>query len=201
MQHLAFRPSLRDRLTIRHFRRNLEADQRPAFDDALESVMGLEEPYLSDKTTQGHILFAASVLCTYRVMTSAGTPVPQARAALGDMLARLGRHSMAVIMWLTVRLSRDPFAAVRYYTKEKTTSAYGPSFDIRFEEVEGGFVSEVRRCGYRSFLQRHDALELNELICAWDAVWIDRLPETILFDRPTTLARGCASCRFEFRRG
>ena len=104
------------------------------------------------------------------------------------------------MMRLLSFFSRDEFEALRRYTKVRGASAFGPSFEIEYVEIEEGFVSEVHACGYSSFLRRHDATLLLDLFCEWDRIWIDALSSKVNFHRPPTQAHGGRTCRFEFRR-
>lgn len=197
---LPFRLSVFDRLTIRRFRKSVSHDWRTDFDEGLDSVLLSEAPSITDRTTQGHILFGSCALVSYRVLLRAGLSDHDSKQAVSETLCKLGRRTNSFIMWLTCRLASDPFRAIRNYTRHRIPATYGPSFKILYHEASNEFTSEVVTCGYRSFLLRHHAIELLPLFCEWDKVWIDALPKSIAFSRPQTLAQGERSCRFEFRR-
>lgn len=200
MAYPRYRPTFVDRLMVRTIRKTLPNSQRRDFDADLQHILQGEADFLTDKVTAGHILFAAAVLCHYRRQRAAGVPDKVARATLARTLSKLGKTSSKFFIWLYCRFSRDPFAIIQKYSRFKTDMGYGPSFEIDLYEIENGYVSEVQVCGYRTFLARHHALDLTELLCEWDRVWIDALPSSIDFHRPATLGQGGASCRFEFRR-
>ena len=200
MKQFPFRPTLIDRLMVKHFRKALPKGQRRHFDSALSDLLVSEKQFLTDPVTNSQILFAATVLCLYRRLRRLGNTDEKARATLRHALCSLGRKTTAFFIRLTFAFARDPLQHIRKYSQDRMHNAYGPSFQIRESEIHGGFVSEVHVCGYRTFLARHHALDLASVLCEWDRVWIDALPDGIAFARPTTLATGGASCRFEFRR-
>lgn len=200
MTSQTFRLSFLDRSTLRWFRRYLQRDERLQFDLKLHAILEVETPNSLDSVTRGHVVFAAAAVCSMRAMRQCGTCEQEAMRRLTQSITSYGRRMTYMLVWLSTRLARDAFAAVRYYSAQKANHTYGPTFDIREQSIPGGFVSEVHTCGYRSFLARHHALELLPLFCAWDYVWIDALPKSILFRRPQTIAEGAETCRFEFRR-
>lgn len=199
MQHLPFRLTLTDRIMIKEVRKSVPLALHASFDEALSSILLSEHKFLTDQVTQSHIIFAASVLCAYRQLIDADIDVQEARKILVHRLKNIGRRVMKVLMFLAFGLSKNPLNILRKYSEDKAREGYGPSFTIENHDICGGFVSQVKVCGYRSFLSRHNALELNDVLCEWDNVWIKALPKSIKFSRPQTLAQGCNSCRFEFR--
>jgi len=199
MRRYPFRPSITDRLMVKALRKALPPNQRRLFDASLVELLKGEIQYFTDRATNGHILFVAAVLCLYRSLRRIGHSDPAAKAIIRRSLRGLGRKSTAFIIWATCALTRDSFQTIRKYSRDRAKNAYGPTFQISESDIDQGFVSEVHVCGYRTFLARHQALDLTEVLCEWDSVWIDALPNTIAFRRPTTLALGGKSCRFEFR--
>ena len=200
MESLAFPLTSADRLTLRHFRKSLPKAARASFDQSFDLVMAAERPFAMDPVTHGHQVIGACALCAYRAWVRQGLAADEAKAKVAGPLTTLGQRTIRLMMWLSFLFSRDVFEALRRYTRERGDTAYGPSFDIRYVELEDGFVSEVHTCGYRAFLMRHDALPLLDLFCEWDRTWIEALPRGIRFHRPPTQAQGGATCRFEFRR-
>lgn len=185
---------------VKNFRKALPRGQRQRFDTALAELLNCEKQYLTDRITNSHILFVASVLCLYRALRSLGIADQVARAIMRRALRRLGRRTTASIIRASFAFAKDPFQTIRKYSGDRAQNAYGPTFRISESDIDGGFVSEVHVCGYRTFLARHHAPGLASVLCEWDSVWIDALPDAIAFTWPTTLATGGASCRFEFRR-
>lgn len=200
MQDAAFPMTFADRMTRRHFRKTLPKDTRARFDEAVQTVMLSERDHATDAVTHSHHHMLACAVCTYRIWIASGEAPDAAKRKTRSPICSLWKRSTRVSMWVLSLFSRDIFAAVRSYTYDRLPDTYGPSFEIENQEIEGGFVSEVKTCGYRSFLARHDALILLDLFCEWDMNWINALPSSVRFDRPQTIAKGGASCRFEFRR-
>lgn len=162
--------------------------------------MEAERPFATDPTTRGHLVNGASAVSVYRAWISEGHEAAAAKARTGEAMATLWKRTFRWLMWTTAFFSRDTFESVRRYTKERGANAFGPSFDIAYSETEDDFVSEVRACGYRAFLLRHGSVELLDLFCEWDRIWIDALPKSVRFHRPPTIAHGGATCLFEFTR-
>ncbi|MEM7701834.1 MAG: L-2-amino-thiazoline-4-carboxylic acid hydrolase [Pseudomonadota bacterium] len=189
-----------DRLTLRRFRKTLPKRLRASFDQRFNAVMEAERPFTGDPVTKGHVVVGACALSLYRVWRANGLNMDEAKARARSPMIALWRRTTRVMMWVMTAMSKDPFEAVRRYSQDRTATAFGPSFEIGFEETLEGFVSEVTMCGYRSFLMRHGAEELLDLFCEWDRTWIDALPRAVRFHRPPTQAQGGATCRFEFRR-
>lgn len=198
MDQLPFQPTCVDQLMTRAIRNALPRNRRKSFDLQLAEVLESERPFLTDQVTFGHIRFVAGILCLYREFLRGGASKSQTHTKTLATIRNLLRRSLSMLIRLTFLFSRDHMKSVRSYSKFKIVSAYGPSFSLSESEIDGGFVSEVHICGYRTFLARHNALELNALLCEWDRIWIDALPKSIHFERPTTLAQGSNSCRFEF---
>lgn len=192
--------SAADRLTLRHFRKTLPKSASASFTHSFAAIMDAERPFATDRATHGHLVVGACVVSAYRAWMTHGLDPVAAKARTREPTITIGKRTIASMMRLTAFFSKDAFESVRAYTQHRTDTAFGPSFDIHYADMEDGFVSEVTRCGYQSFLRRHDALDLLDLFCEWDRTWIDALPKAIRFHRPPTIAQGGASCRFEFRR-
>lgn len=198
MLYLKFRPSLADLLTILRFRNAARKLGRDYFYLSLNEILRSETAFMTDRTTQGHILFGACVLATYRVLRASGLGETEAKDTLVTVVCKIGRWTNAMIMWLVCNLSRNPFRTIEKYSKYQIPRQYGESFAVTHLETPEGFVSEVLVCGYRTFLSRHRATELLGIFCEWDRVWIDALPQKIGFTRPQTQALGANSCLFRF---
>ena len=192
MPSSSFPLSLANRLTLRHFRQRLPRSQRASFRAFTNELLTAESDLKPDPVTRGHVVFAAAISVSVQQWQLTGLPRDAAKARTREAVLAYGRWSSAISMWLTEKLAEDPFETISKYSLEKSHSAYGPTFRMSTEVVH--------TCGYRSFLARHDAEDLIDLFCAWDRVWIDRLPKGIGFWRPTTIAKGGKSCRFEFYR-
>jgi len=200
MADYSFKLTIFDRVLLRKMRRILPKHLHSEFEHDLKQIMHSEAAFLQNRTTAGHIFFAAMVLCLHRFLLRKGLSRLEADARLAHELTQMSKRSMRILMWLGMGLSKDPIERLRRISRHKSAQIYGSSFQIDEGDLDNGFVFEVRTCGYRTFLSRHNALELTKILCAWDRVWIDALPGRIRFSRPTTLATGGASCRFEFRR-
>lgn len=200
MKQHAFPATIHDRLTIRYFRKSLPRDQRKQFAVSVADMMASEGDFATDLVTRNHLLVGSCVVCAYRRWLAIGLRKQAAKAKVGRSIANLSARSSRFLLRLIYLFSRDAFETTRRYTSEKIGAVYGPSFDIEFGEIEGGFVSIVNACGYRAFLCRHGVEELLGLFCEWDRVWIGALPDTIDFNRPSTIAQGAETCRFEFTR-
>lgn len=200
MTQYPFQPTLTDRLMVRALRKCLPQSHHQIFNTALLELLNSEGEYLTDRATNSQIMFVATVLCLYRNLRGAGHSDHEARAIIRQSLRGLGKRTTAFLMWFSFLFSRDRLQTIRKYSRMKAQHAYGPSFQFSESDIDGGFVSEVHICGYRTFLARHHALDLTEVLCEWDRVWIEALPKGIAFQRPTTLALGGKSCRFEIRR-
>ncbi|MEL7217072.1 MAG: L-2-amino-thiazoline-4-carboxylic acid hydrolase [Pseudomonadota bacterium] len=200
MKSFALPFTVADRIAVRHFRQSLPHAARRAFDVDLDNVLASETEFAIDQATQSHIVFAASALCVYRYRLRENPSKEMAKEAIRRTITSYLKRTTAAMLWLSCVFSKDTFETVRSYTKDKSGPAYGASFDIDYTEIDNGFVSIVKACGYRAFLARHGADELIDVFCEWDKVWIDALPKSVAFRRPTTLAQGGKSCRFEFRK-
>lgn len=197
--HLKFRPTFIDRLTIKRFRIGLRKLGLDSLDVALNEILEAETPFMTDRTTQGHILFGACVLASYRVLRRSGLSEKDAKCTLEPIVCGIGRRTNAVIMWFFCNLTRDPLRKIESYCRLQLPRNYGQSFEITHSTTPEGFVSSVTICGYKTFLTRHRTTELLPVFCEWDRVWIDMLPPTIGFKRPQTQADGAKSCIFDFK--
>lgn len=189
-----------DRMAVRHFRSSLPRSLRSEFESALATILSSETEFAVDQTTQSHLIFASVALSSYRIWLREGRDKDDAKAKVRRAARSFLKRSTQLMMRIAYFFAKDPFEVVRKYSVEKPQEIYGPSFEFENAEIEGGFVSIVNVCGFRSFLARHGADELIDVFCEWDRIWIDALPNSIAFDRPTTLAQGGKACRFEFRR-
>lgn len=199
MLHLNIRPSFIDRLTVSHFRKGLRKAGLHGLDAHLNDILRAEKTFMIDRTTQGHILFGACVLASYRMLRRSGLSEKEAKSTLVPIVCGIGRRTNAAIMWVVCNVTRDPFRQIEKYSRDQLPSHYGQSFEVVHSTTSNGFVSRVTRCGYKSFLSRHRATDLLPVFCEWDKVWIDALPSTIGFKRPQTQADGAESCIFEFQ--
>lgn len=195
-----FRPTFLDRITQRRFRNAMPRGQETQFDDILTDILTAEAPFLTDRVTQGHIVFASCVLAAQRVLTRAGCSDEETTRTLRDLICGTGKRSKTIVMLLIQRLSRDPFETYRSYTKHQLPQGYGPSFSFVYDEGDDHFTSQVTTCGFQAFLSRHHATALLPLFCEWDKIWITALPDSIRFSRPYTLATGGPACPFRFER-
>ncbi|KPF90827.1 hypothetical protein IP81_14335 [Novosphingobium sp. AAP83] len=199
MHDLAFPMTAADRSMLRHFRNSLPKHQRTQFDASVANLMETETRFAVDRPSQQHILMGSCAVCAYHQWRAYGLDETAAKTAVGRSITTFSNGVSRLLIWLWYRLSKDPFEATRRYTAQ-INQTYGAMFDIAFSELEDGFVSVVKVCGYKAFLARHDAEHLLDLFCEWDRVWIDSIPKGIRFSRPSTIAQGAGSCRFEFRR-
>lgn len=200
MPSSSFPLSLANRLTLRHFRQRLPRSRRSSFSASAHTILNAEWALQPDPVTRGHIVFATALITSVEQWENTGLTREDAKTHTRDTVLKYGGWSSAISMWLTEQLAKDPFETVRTYSLDKSRDAYGPTFKMSTEEEPDSFASIVHTCGYRAFLARHDADGLIDLFCAWDRVWIERLPKGIRFARPTTIAGGAKTCRFEFYR-
>lgn len=200
MHGSAWAPSFADRATIRYFRKKLTRPMRRGYDDRVAEILISESKLAKDPVTLSHQVFAACVISSVEQWQSSGMDRSAAKSTVREAILGHGRQTKAIAVRLTGWFSRDPFTAFARYTEEQTPKAYGPTFEFGFEQDEAQFASVVHTCGYRTILPRHGAEDLIDLFCAWDMAWIEALPKSIQFERPTTLASGGNSCRFEFKR-
>ncbi len=199
MHDLAFPMTAADRLILRHFRNSLPKHHRTQFDASVADLMETETRFAVDRPSQQHILMGSCAVCAYHQWRAYGLDETAAKTAVGHSITNYSNGVSRFLIWLWYRLSKDPFEATRKYTAQ-IDQIYGATFDIAFSELEDGFVSVVKVCGYKTFLARQDAEHLLDLFCEWDRVWIDGIPKGIRFVRPSTIAQGAETCRFEFRR-
>ena len=201
MTDFGFKLTFGDRHTLAKIRNSIPKPERVHFDADLLNILAIEKPYLTDSITAGHILFAAATLCAYRQLLESGVSKETAKKQVTTTISKIGQRSIRVIMKLSCFFSKDSFQMIRQYSLTKQKH-YGPSFQFLERKLDenDGYAMDVHACGYCKFLTRHNAIDLISAFCEWDKVWIDALPKSILFERPTTIGSGSSSCKFEFRR-
>ncbi|GGP35297.1 L-2-amino-thiazoline-4-carboxylic acid hydrolase [Saccharothrix coeruleofusca] len=100
--------------------------------------------------------------------------------------------------------AEDPFAVIVGYSKDREENYFGADFAFeRTADDDERYLVDVRRCFYVEVLARCGVPELGPVFCEFDAAWISAIdPDRhgIDFRRPTTIARGGATCPFHFRR-
>lgn len=200
MRNPAVRVTVAGRLMMRHFRNSLPKRQRRQFDASVLDLMAADSGFGVDRPSRQHILMGSCVVCAYHRWSAEGLDDSAARKAVGQSIMTFANRTNRMMIGLWYRFSKDPFETTRRYCAQTIGRAYGAVFDIAYVEMPDGFVSVVTVCGYRTFLARHHAEHLLDLFCEWDRVWIDSLPKDIRFARPSTIAQGAQTCRFEFRR-
>ncbi|MEL7199629.1 MAG: L-2-amino-thiazoline-4-carboxylic acid hydrolase [Pseudomonadota bacterium] len=196
---LAFPLSSSDKRAYNHFRKQLRRPNRADFDRAVLLILEAEKPLCQDVISQSHIVFGSCAVALYRIYCAQGLGQTAALQHMETPITTYGKTSSQFFMWLMRLTSRQPFNAVRTYTIRHMPDRYGALFRFAFEDMQDGFASVVTTCGFRDLLERHGAIELLELFCEWDRVWIEALPPSIRFNRPLTIAKGAKTCRFEFR--
>jgi len=201
MIDFGFKLTFGDRHTLKKIRNSISKSKRVHFDADISNIMEIEKPYLTDNITASHILFSAATLCAYRQLLESGISKETAKKQVATTISKIGQRSIRVIMKLSCFFSKDSFQMIRQYASTKQ-KLYGPSFQFSERKLDesGGYAMDVHACGYCAFLTRHNSLDLISAFCEWDKVWIDALPKSIAFERPTTIGSGSSSCKFEFRR-
>ncbi|MBB5956614.1 hypothetical protein FHS29_003200 [Saccharothrix tamanrassetensis] len=98
----------------------------------------------------------------------------------------------------------DPFAVLTDISKDREENYFGADFAfVRSADDRARYLLDVTRCFYVEVLAKCGVPELGTVFCEFDAGWIgaiDRDRHGIDFTRPTTIARGGATCPFHFRR-
>jgi hypothetical protein len=98
----------------------------------------------------------------------------------------------------------DPFTALVDVSKERERDYFGVDFTfVRSVDDEQRYHLDVHRCFYVDLLARNGVPELGPVFCEFDAAWIGAVDverHGFRFDRPTTIARGGATCPFHFTR-
>jgi hypothetical protein len=65
---------------------------------------------------------------------------------------------------------------------------------------KGQFAFNIHSCFYLETLNKLGAPELTSLFCQIDDWMMENLPETIIWERKGTLARGAKFCDFRWKR-
>ncbi len=158
---------------------------------------------ISDRQSQGHLLFCARIHACYLVLVKEHMQSEEAIASLCFAIQQPGKRTLKWIMRLSLWLSRNKRKMIEDAINKKKETMYGEQFNFEEETSANTFVSVVNKCAYVDYFQRHKLLQIMPSICEWDKVWIDPIEQhnngEIEFSRPTTLALGDKSCRFEFR--
>jgi hypothetical protein len=97
----------------------------------------------------------------------------------------------------------DPFEVITGFSKDREENYFGDDFAFSRVEDSSRYLVDVRRCFYVRVLEVAGVPELGTVFCEFDAAWIsavDRDAHGVDFQRPTTIARGGATCPFHFRR-
>ncbi|TWP51108.1 hypothetical protein FKR81_15875 [Lentzea tibetensis] len=98
----------------------------------------------------------------------------------------------------------DPFTAMVDTSKDREDNYFGADFTfVRSADDGRSYLVDVHRCFYWDLLRANDVPELGPVFCEFDAAWIGAIdPDRhgFTFSRPTTLARGGATCPFHFYR-
>lgn len=97
----------------------------------------------------------------------------------------------------------DPFAVITGMSKDREENYFGDDFSFTRVEDPSRYLVDVRRCFYVRVLDVAGVPELGTVFCEFDAAWIDAIdPDRhgVDFRRPTTIARGGATCPFHFFR-
>ncbi|AXB42432.1 L-2-amino-thiazoline-4-carboxylic acid hydrolase [Amycolatopsis albispora] len=97
----------------------------------------------------------------------------------------------------------DPFTVITGFSKDREENYFGDDFVFSRVEDSSRYLVDVHRCFYVRVLEIAGVPELGTVFCEFDAAWIsaiDRDRHGVDFERPTTIARGGATCPFHFRR-
>ncbi|GAA1345164.1 L-2-amino-thiazoline-4-carboxylic acid hydrolase [Saccharothrix algeriensis] len=99
--------------------------------------------------------------------------------------------------------SDDPFSVITGLSQDREENYFGADFSFSRVEDRSQYLVDVHRCFYVRVLDVAGVPELGTVFCEFDTAWIsaiDRERHGVDFRRPTTIARGGATCPFHFRR-
>ncbi|MEU6149758.1 L-2-amino-thiazoline-4-carboxylic acid hydrolase [Actinosynnema sp. NPDC047251] len=182
---------------IELFRAHL-ADRVPAteLDDGVARVVALvggDSP---------HLALTATVVAGYRALLGR---VPREQALL--LVAQAFHEPLRPYVHDTTKAALDaaddPFRVITDVSKDREENYFGADFAFARSSDEDSYLVDVTRCFYVEVLAACGVPELGPVFCEFDASWIgaiDRDRHGVDFTRPTTIARGGATCPFHFRR-
>ncbi|WP_077010225.1 L-2-amino-thiazoline-4-carboxylic acid hydrolase [Saccharothrix sp. ALI-22-I] len=149
-----------------------------------------------------HLALTASVAGAYQVLLRR---LPRAEAL--SVVARAFHEPIRPYVHDGTRAALDaaddPFAVITGFSKDREENYFGDDFSFSRVEDSSRYLVDVRRCFYVRVLDVAGVPELGTVFCEFDAAWIsaiDRDRHGVDFQRPTTIARGGATCPFHFRR-
>lgn len=169
--------------------------------DALTAADKTPRP---DAMANHHLAAAHLILAADRALAREGIDAERRRGALAHGMATPGRSAMHIATRMLLWGRADKLKALADYSETRIPPRYGASFEVETAERSADtFVQSITRCAYHDVFTRNGAPELTTIMCAFDKMWIDAIDpakDGVRFERPTTLAEGGKSCRFEFRR-
>lgn len=149
-----------------------------------------------------HLALTALVAGAYQVLLRR---VPQAEAL--SLVARAFHEPVRPYVHdgtkAALDAADDPFSVITGFSKDREENYFGADFAFSRVEDSSRYLVDVRRCFYVEVLAVAGVPELGPVFCEFDAAWIsaiDRERHGVDFRRPTTIARGGATCPFHFRR-
>lgn len=151
-----------------------------------------------DAASRGELGMSAVTLAAYRELEPR---VGDARAK--ELLSHAFARTLAGSMhWLGHQAARGGIDGVEAAWR-RASAAYGPYFEFEFTRPgDGSFEIIVRRCFFRDFMARHDALDVTTVICVMDGNWMSALHpdrDGLVAERTQIMSLGDEACRFCMR--
>ncbi len=189
---------------LRHLAKHIdvvpEADRDEMISAIRDRAAALVEADLADapdRAARGELAMAAVVLAAHEQLCEYVDPVESLgllRHVFGELLART--------MGVTTRKVTGTTSPLDSLEKTYRAMAkmYGSYFQFEFDRPSpDDFVMQVHRCYFRDFFERHGALEVTTVLCAWDANWmraIDTADTGLVAERTSLMSLGDQTCRF-----
>jgi len=152
-----------------------------------------------DGAAKGMLTMAATVLAGYEALLpeldgDERRTILFLQHVFGEVLER----TIDVVIAALAR-GDEPLDAVEKAMRQ-SSGMYGSYFDFEFDRADrDNFEMRVRRCLFRDFFARHDALLVTTVLCSWDANWMKALDPAVTglrSERTTLLSLGDDACRF-----
>ncbi len=164
-------------------------------------IFNEESEHIMDEPGQSFQLMCSYMAAYYEKLNSKGLSKEKILDLLSESLIKSAGGNY--VKWMTrimLWIKRDKRKFIEKSTLQ-SKKTYGSFLDMREENAPKQFTSVITSCGFFDFFNRRGIPELTSIFCKWDDLWAKEINKQncgVRFERPTTIAEGEESCRFEF---
>jgi len=164
------------------------------------------EARMIDPPSQQWLLLASMILAAYQELLPLVGDKQTGLSILRNAMAAPFKERLTGYIADRFGISQDApeeaFNRIAENFKTRGEERFGKAYTyVQEVQDEGRSFVNIQKCFFDDFFRANGMSEVTPIFCAMDNLWAEELEKPqygVRFERPTTLARGDDTCRFQF---